>query len=731
MTLLFIIPASQLRLDTSGVSFDITDSKEYKEYLSFIESFGTDDYIVLAVKNSLSITDPELKKRVNSVNKELNAIDSILKVIDLGTMESSVLSRLTRNFWNKEALSDALHTIPGLSRLISKDMKTLAFIVKIDNEKLNGFQLEKKLKQMKQIVTTAFPEYPHCYATGIPVLRAAFERYNLMNALVFGSLGLVFGTLIAFYLFKTMKAGIMVILTSLGSLIWTLGIMGIFKIDLNLATGLSFGFILIASTTTVFHIVSKYVQLLKNNSKDIALQRTFKIIIRPCFMCALTTSAGFLSLTMSPVKMVCQAGIIISIGVMIAFLLALAVTSVCLPRYFISNTILHSKIKRDFANQIIKKYLTIGFKKPGRVVFGGILFFIIMVSGIPKIQAVKHLTNPVMKHTQEAKDMSFIEQQISTGYSFSIILKSLGKKVEDREFWYTLYQFENKLKAIHGIQSVESLTPLVFRLSLRLSPIGVMPEFVFQQLVSKNFEEDMTRSYFDPISKNLRLIIHIKNHSSNQIETILKQVEHEMGHTFGQEIETTLSGQLIMLRSQATDLISSQLKTLFWALFIITILMMIQLKSFILGLLSLIPNLFPLVTIFGIMGWFHIPLDPLTIFAAVISFGLSVDDSIHYLTELKREMIYSKKDYTLHKCLLTAYHKTSRALVSTTAVLFLSASGLLFSSFQHVFSLGLLISSASIAALAGDLIIMPAMIITYKPLSSLLSSNLKNTKQRN
>lgn len=733
VTLLFIIPASQLRIDASGVSFSATDSEEYKDYLSFIESFGTDDYIILAVKNSLSITDPELKKRVYRVNEELNSIDSILKVIDLGTMESSNLSRLisTPHFWDKKILADSLHIIPGLSRLVSKDMKTLAFVVKIDNEKLNGFQLEKKLKQMKQIVVSAFPEYPRCYAAGIPVLRAAFERYNLMNALIFGSLGLLFGTLIAFYLFKTMRAGIMVILASLGSLIWTLGIMGVFGIELNLATGLSFGFILVVSTTTVFHVVSKYFQLLKNYSKDIALQKTFEIIIRPCFMCALTTSAGFLSLTISPVKMVCQAGIIISIGVMMAFLLALAVTSFCLPRYFISNNTAHPKIEGDFIDRIVKKHLTIGFKKPGITVLAGILFFIAMASGIPKIQSVKHLTNPVIKSTPEAKDLDFIEQHISTGYSFSVILKSLGKNFDYRKFWYNLYQFENKLKSIPGIQGVESLTPLVFRLSLKLSPAGVMPEFVFQQLVSKGSGDDMMRSYFDPISKSLRLIIHIKNHSSDQIETILKQVKNEAEHTFAQEIEVFLSGQLILLRSQTTDLVSSQLKTLFWALFVITVLMMIQLKSFVLGLLSLIPNLFPLITIFGIMGWFHIPLDPLTIFAAVISFGLSVDDSIHYLTEVKREIMHLKEGADVHECLSKAYHSTSRALVSTTAVLFLSAVGLLFSSFQHVFSLGLLISSASIVALAGDLIFMPAIVLIFEPLSSLISSKLKNSKQRN
>ena len=154
--------------------------------------------------------------------------------------------------------------------------------------------------------------------------------------------------------------------------------------------------------------------------------------------------------------------------------------------------------------------------------------------------------------------------------------------------------------------------------------------------------------------------------------------------------------------------------------------MMVQLKSIVLGVLSLIPNLFPLVTIFGIMGWCHIPLDPLTIFAAVISFGLSVDDSIHFLTQLKREIAASTPEQTVRHCLTAAYDVTSRSLVSTTAVLFFSALGLVFSSFNHVFVLGILISSASIMALVGDLIFMPALILSVKPLNRLLAIKMKN-----
>jgi uncharacterized protein len=749
-TLIWCVPASFVRIDTSGVSFNTADAERYKAYLAFVDSFGTDDYILLAVKNSLAVSDPEFQRRMERVNRELSRMASILKVIDMGSIASSDLFKLVGGqpkeslFWDEHTIFRCLHLIPGLSRLISKDLKTVGFIVKINNETINGFELENRVRQMKQVVGKIFFEHPHCYAAGIPVLRAAFERYNLLNALVFGALGLVFGTLVAFYIFKTLWAGAMVLAASAGSLIWTLGIMGLLGISLNLATGLSFGFILVVSTTIVFHITWAYFQRAAHDSEQIALTRTFETVLRPCFMCALTTSAGFLSLTISSVSMIQTAGVIIAIGVMTSFFLTVVITSFCLPIFFGAKGRDTRSIKADFLETCIAGPMRAGFKKPGLSVLLGMVFLIGMAGGIPRIKPVKHLSNPMIKHTQEALDLDYIERNLSTGSSFSVVLQDRDNRFESKKFWYDLYQFEKRIKAIPGVEGVESLTPLVFGLAKNLSPMGVMPEFIFRRIQSeslvqskspdrlspsgqsKKISNELARSYFDPVLKKLRILVHIQNHSSDEIEAILQQVEKEADHTFDRQAGVSVSGQLILLKSQTTALVSSQLKTLFLALFIITVLMICQLRSFSMGMLSLIPNLFPLVTIFGIMGWFHIPLDPLTIFAAVLSFGFSVDDSIHYLTQLKRETFLLTKGSGLEDCMISAYQRTSRALVSTTAVLFLSSLGLLFSSFQHVFFLGVLIGCASIAALMGDLIFMPALILIFKPLHRLLSFKLHN-----
>ena len=163
-----------------------------------------------------------------------------------------------------------------------------------------------------------------------------------------------------------------------------------------------------------------------------------------------------------------------------------------------------------------------------------------------------------------------------------------------------------------------------------------------------------------------------------------------------------------------------QLRSLVLALALITLLMMIQLRSLTLGFISLIPNALPLLSMLGLMGILNIHLDPLMIFAAIVSFGLSVDDSIHFLTQLKREFVRDKGNPFLLQNLEASYRVTSRALLSTTTVLCLSSLSYLLSSFEHVFSLGVLIASASAAALFGDLVLLPAVILKMKPIQNVL-----------
>ncbi|MEJ2718741.1 MAG: MMPL family transporter, partial [Deltaproteobacteria bacterium] len=186
----------------------------------------------------------------------------------------------------------------------------------------------------------------------------------------------------------------------------------------------------------------------------------------------------------------------------------------------------------------------------------------------------------------------------------------------------------------------------------------------------------------------------------------------------------SLTGGLVVFHSQGSELVRAQSISLILALSCITGLLILQFRSFLLGMVSLIPNTLPLAVIFGLMGWFGIALDHVTIFAATVAIGLSVDDTIHYLTQLRREMRSKGHAQDVETCLADAYGVTGKALISTSAVLFFGFLALISSPFQPVISFGILGSTAILAALFGDLVFIPAIILSFSPLKKLVSRDM-------
>ena len=182
--------------------------------------------------------------------------------------------------------------------------------------------------------------------------------------------------------------------------------------------------------------------------------------------------------------------------------------------------------------------------------------------------------------------------------------------------------------------------------------------------------------------------------------------------------KTTVTGDLAVVAHQASELISDQITSMFLAAAIITVLMMLQMGSPLLGVICLLPNIPPVAAVFGIMGWFGISLDSVTVFAATVAIGLAVDNTIHYLTQLKRE-IRLNPDQGMEECVRSAYRLTAKQIASWSIVTMFGFLALAVSPFRPVVFFGILGCSSILLGLYGDLIFMQSLILS--------SATIRNT----
>lgn len=221
----------------------------------------------------------------------------------------------------------------------------------------------------------------------------------------------------------------------------------------------------------------------------------------------------------------------------------------------------------------------------------------------------------------------------------------------------------------------------------------------------------MAKRFVNSDFDRLHVSIRIKNSPTVPIGDTIEAIRRVADSAMNGSATVSVTGDLAVIAHQTSELITDQIRSMFLAAALITLLMMIQMGSFVLGLICLIPNIPPVAAVFGIMGWFGISLDSVTVFAATVAIGLAVDNTIHFLTQMKREILFDP-DQGTERYVSSAYRLTAKQIASWSIVTLFGFLALSVSPFRPVVFFGILGCSSIVLGLYGDLIFMQSLILS-------------------
>ncbi len=210
-----------------------------------------------------------------------------------------------------------------------------------------------------------------------------------------------------------------------------------------------------------------------------------------------------------------------------------------------------------------------------------------------------------------------------------------------------------------------------------------------------------------------RISVRIWNLPDHPIGDTIDKIEAVANSVMKGAASAVVTGDLAVVARQTSELIRDQVQSMLLAVAIITVRMMVQMNSVTLGLLCIVPNVPPLAAAFGIMGWFGISLDAVTVFTASVAIGLAVDNTIHYLAQLKREIALNQGD-SVEECVARSYRLTAKQISSWSTITLLGFLALVVSPFRPVVFFGILGCSSIFLGLYGDLIFLQSLIL-YSP----------------
>jgi len=708
----------------------------YQQYRKFVELFGDEEYFLVAVKSDKGALDPKVLEGLELVTTSLGKDDKVAEVISLSNLR--VFQRrkdllgtypVVRNTNGHRSLPEPSdleairEALPVTDLLLSSDLKTVGILVKPHEKwKFDVDTTKHLLDKVGALVKENFPPGFDQRTIGVPVIRQAILRYNAETAVIFGILCTLICTAITIYLFRSVRVTAITDIILAVCVIWVLGLMAVLGVPINSTTCLAFGMVPITTLETVIHMVARFNRYRQTEPNRVeAARQTVRLLTRPCLFCALTTAVGFGTCMVSSIPMVFQLGLVMSLGLIISFALAMILTPAFLVSMKSLDTSAYKAGGEDWLSRVLAKTRHSVFRYPKPLAASGFVLIAIFFSGAPLMHSDPQILRMLSDSAQEVKDIHFVEHNLTAVTSLELVIEAQDQAFKKADAWKQLEEMENRVSEVPHVTSLDSYLPfLKYMNALIQGPeppktdlfanAKLIPQLLHLTSMSPEGKR-IGQRFLDENFDKLHISVRFKNSPTTPIGDTIEQVREAAATVMNCIARVTVTGELAVVAAQAADLVSSQIYSMFLALTIITVLTMIQMGSPLLGLISLIPNVLPIAAVFGVMGFFGISLDSVTVFAATVAVGLAVDNTIHFMTQLKHEMKVNP-GLGIEECLARAYRLATRPMASWSIVTFFGFLALVVSPFRPVVFFGVLGCSSILLGLFGDLVFLQALILT-------------------
>jgi len=698
------------------------DDPDYKAYENFRDVFEGGSYFVVILESERLFTYNVLRY-IKDVTDELEYIEEVDRVHSIanankimgsadGIEVRPLLDRLDIDdpaVIKQRALDDELFA----DYLISKDGKYTAIVVVFKN--LPAKQADRLINKFESVVEENTPDNVQLYFTGDGKAVSEFNRYTNQN-LKIGTLLIVLSiAIIVFLLFRSFYE-VFIILINIGiSIVFSLGFYSILGLVFNVVTVMIIPIVTILSIADCIHITKYYYEASSGLPKKEAYLETMKFITIPCFITSITTAMGLLSLFVSRVRPVRHFGIGAAAGVMFAFFVSLSIAPLLLtllpqPKHLDRKAIWARILgKIDLFNRKNYRYILIG----------SVVVLVVAVLGVFRIRIESNQTEWFPKKSMFYRATKVLDKHLFGMGSFEIIINSEDNGLVNPDVLKRMEKLSSDIGELPYVKKVVSVSEYVKSINRALhendANYYVIPEsrrliaqelFLFSLSAAGKYE---LQSYVTPdyskgrISvKTIAMPSELLVIQGKKIEKMAKSVFFEM------DSQPSLTGTLYLYGINHNHIMDSQIRSFSLAFIVILVFLFLSFRSLKYGLLCILPNVIPIACVLGIMGWFSIALNAATVMVASVSFGIVVDDSVHFLSRFRKES--RGKNVSISELLQNTTLHTGEAMTFTTLINIVGFAILLISGFQPTREFGVLVALTLSIALIGDLVVLPASI---------------------
>ncbi|CUU02979.1 hypothetical protein JGI1_00642 [Candidatus Thermokryptus mobilis] len=718
LTFIFIYSMRNLRVNPDLVSYLPESDEAVKLSREIGNKYGGNLTAVVVIESD-DVFKPEVLREIYALTESLKYVDgvsyvtSLANIIDIrGSEEGIEIGRLI----DASSIPRAREELESLKRyvlskdiyknIISRDARVALILCKL----MDGVDKIKVAREIKKVVESSNIS-SRVYYGGLPFQMIDMNDLILSDLNILTPLVAIVVIVILFLSFKNLIGVVLPFIPVALSTIWTLGLMAILNIPLTIISN-SIPVILTAVGSAYgIHVVNKFREDIpvvdpKEKSK-LTLSRVGVAII----LAGLTTIVGFLSFIFgSYLVMIKEFGIFTSLGVLFALIISITVIPAILSFLNPKKTDRRvAKVKRGYkwASYILNfisrlKYLVISLN---------LIIIALSSLGIFKISREVNILDYFKPETQIRKTEEMLRKNFGGSLPLYVVVKG---DIQDPMVLQKMKEIENFLENFGDIHNSLSIVDVLEEMNYVMGEGRKIPdtrekvanlifliegEEIFSQLVSPEKDEAI-------IQANVTYV------SSKRIFEIVNGLEEYFSKINGFSVSVKQTGMPLIYKHLDDAIIKSQIQSLILALIFVFVIMSLQLGSVVGGMFGVLPVFLTIFVVYGFMGYAGIPLDIATVLIASVSIGMGIDYSIHFFNRLRYELM---EGASVEQGLLKVLGTTGVAILINALSVSLGFLVLVFSSVIPLQRFGAMILLTMFLSAGATLVLLPAIILTFKP----------------
>jgi predicted RND superfamily exporter protein len=716
------------------------DDSTLVEYNRFVKRFSEDgNIIVLGVQGAKIHTYPTFADwyTLGHNLKAIDGVDSVFSEAHLYTIVKDtankrfdvqkVVGQRPQSQSEVDSLKAIIHSLPFYRGLLYNDSTNASLMMLFVNRE--KFSSEDRVQVLDEIelVVSEFTKTTglQVHFSGLPYIRTVQTAKIKQELGMFVGLAALVTAILMFLFFKSFRVVAISLLVVIVGVIWSVGTIGLFGYKLSLLMGLIPPLIIVIGVPNCVFLLNKYhTEFRKHGNQIKALNRVIHKVGNATFMTNATTAMGFATFIFTQSAMLKEFGIIASLNIMSVFILSLIIIP-CIFSFIPSPRERHTRhLDRSWLEVAVAGIENIVNGHRTKVYIGAVLLVGFSLYGMTLIRATGNIVDDLPKEDQIIVDLRFFESNFAGVMPLEILINTLDS---------TKVTKDKTLRKIEELQGVLDSHPEISRSLAIVDAVKFAKQAYYNGAPEKyallnNYEKSfiapylkgnegdvggISRLFLDSSQQVTRVTAQIADIGTSELDTLMNKLKPQVFEIFPKEdYKVTLTGTSIVFLNGTSYLVKNLYVSLAIAIVVIALLMALLFNSARMVVISLIPNLIPLFLTAGLMGYLGIAIKPSTILVFSIAFGISVDDTIHFLSKYRQEL--KVRSWDIRTCILNTVHETGASMIYTSIILFFGFLVFTASNFGGTVALGMLVSITLLVAMISNLILLPSMLMSFQ-----------------